>query len=201
MPCQVSGQAVATKSWELAQASESARSGCAHAFAAAAGPRSRAKAQSASLKNREVGRPMNRFSVASDHLAVPQAFRNAGRRRNANLGRNLGDMQAPADARRSVEVEGGGKHSRPCRSIVAAASHWSAHPFYPTWLGSCRQVHSLATRDGWNEQCVAGGNTLCTADQRRSEVWLAGRTGYTSFRSVLIAILQNIRRTSTLRFS
>jgi hypothetical protein len=47
--------------------------------------------QLAFLKDQR-GASMNRVSVTSGHVAIPQAFRNAGGWCYTNFGRNLGDM-------------------------------------------------------------------------------------------------------------
>ena len=87
------------------------------------------------------------------HIAIPQALRNASGWCYTNFRRNLGDMQAPADTRRFVEVEGGGELSTIGQSIVGA-SHWrSAFPLI-CYVGQIVPLRTIASNAGWGELAV-----------------------------------------------
>ena len=67
-------------------------------------------------------------SVVSRFLVTPESSRCAGVRGDTHARGDLGDMQPPADARGRMKIEGCGKLSGAGGSIIAAASHSSAHP-------------------------------------------------------------------------
>jgi hypothetical protein len=100
-------------------------------------------------------------STGSRFLVVAQASRNPAWRGNPDFCGNFGDMQAPADTRLRVEIDGSGKLARSGRSIVAA-SHLNAHPFFRSATDRAAECDRWQHEVRENLLSLAGCQTLCS---------------------------------------